>query len=197
MSLSTSGLSPDFDRNAGSLSGLIPGLIDFSSLLGDPVAGRQVLSGYTYSNESSSYNNQFGFYEVLDTAGAVEVRDPITGRLVKLLPGDLGYNNAAWLLSQDFVSEVGAVSVGARQSSDQETLTSFEVDLGRLVSGFIVPVALTSAGDIWTPFATANADRKQHFLSTGPLSWRMEDIYGLGDRDFNDLHVSLLVVSMA
>ena len=91
---------------------------------------------------------------------------------------------------------MGAVTLGTRESTDQETLTSFELDLGGLASGYIIPVSLTSAGDIWTPFAFANIDREQHFMSTGPLSWRMEDVGGLGDRDFNDLHVSLLIESI-
>ena len=196
MSLNTSGLAPDFDRQAGALSTQTPGLIDFSFLLDDPFTTTKRLSGYVYSNESSSFANLFSYYEALDTSGTIEARDPLTGQQVRLSPGDAGYNDAAWVLAQNFTGALGAATLGTRESTDQETLTSFELDLGGLASGYIIPVSLTSAGDIWTPYAFANIDREQHFMSTGPLSWRMEDVGGLGDRDFNDLHVSLLIESI-
>ena len=93
-------------------------------------------------------------------------------------------------------AKAGAVSMGYRESTDSETLTKYRVDLSKLSNGYLAPIALTSKGDIWSPFAAANVDKQQHFLSTGPLSWRMEDQRGLGDRDFNDLHVSMLIESI-
>lgn len=197
MSLNTSRLAPDFDRRAGALSAQTPGLIDFSFLLDDPVTRSQTLTGFAYSNESSAYSNYFIYYEALDASGAIETRDTVTGQLVRLVPGDIGYNDAAWVLAQEFCDGSGAATLGSRQSTDQETLTSFELDLSLLATGYLVPVARTSGGDVWTPFAAANVDREQHFQSTGPLSWRMEDLRGLGDRSFNDLHVSLLIESIA
>lgn len=197
MSLNTSRLAPDFDRRSGALSAQTPGMVDFSFLLDDPVTRLQTLTGYAYSNESSAYSNYFNYYEVLDASGAIETRDTVTGQLVRLVPSDIGYNAAAWVLAQEFCGGSGAATLGNRESTDQETLTSFELDLSRLATGYLVPVALTSGGDVWTPFATANVDREQHFQSTGPLSWRMEDVRGLDDRDFNDLHVSVLIESIA
>ena len=196
MALNTSGLGSDFDKIVGSSSQVAPGLTDFSSFIIDPVTADKVLSGYVYSNESSSYSNQFRYYECIDASGTVKFSDPITGQLRILMPSDAGYSNAAWTLAQGFSGEAGAVSMGYRESTDSETLTKYRVDLSKLSNGYLAPIALTSKGDIWSPFAAANVDKQQHFLSTGPLSWRMEDQRGLGDRDFNDLHVSMLIESI-
>lgn len=196
MQLNTSGLAPDFDRLAGKHSLDIPGLIDFSFLLQDLKTSDKNLGGFAYSNESSSFANSFFYYECLDINGRIEVKDSITGATTTLLPGDVGYNQAAWNLAQEFSGPGGAIELGARQSSDTETLTSFQLDVSELNTGYLSPIAQTSQGDIWVPFASANIDQQQHFESTGPLSWRMEDLRGLGDRDFNDLHVSILIESI-
>lgn len=45
-------------------------------------------------------------------------------------------------------------------------------------------------------FAKANSDGRQHFLSTGIAAWRMEDPFGLGDGDFNDLHAQLIITEL-
>jgi len=196
MALNTSGFGSDFDQIAGSLSHVVPGLADFSSFIIDPATANKVLTGYVYSNESSSYSIQFRYYECIDASGTVKSSDPITGQLRTLTPSDAGYSNAAWTLAQGFLGETGPVSIGYRESTDSETITKYRVDLSKLSNGYLVPIALTSEGDIWSPFTVANVDKQQHFLSTGPLSWRMEDQRGLGDRDFNDLHVSILFESI-
>lgn len=198
MALNTSGLSSTFEQQAGSLSQQTPGLIDFSFLIGNNKTKAQVLTGYAYSNESSSFANDFSYYECLDRTGVIKMSDQLTGRIIHLRPGDDGYNDAAWASAHGFTGSGGAAMIGERQSADRTVLTPFEVNLSRLTSGYLVPVVYTEeTGQIWTPFASANNDHSQHFLSTGLLSWRVEDQYGLGDRDFNDLHVSLLIASIS
>ena len=60
----------------------------------------------------------------------------------------------------------------------------------------MAPIVTTSAGNTWVPFAQANSDGQQHFLSTGIAGWRMEDIANLGDGDFNDLHAQLIITEL-
>jgi hypothetical protein len=67
------------------------------------------------------------------------------------------------------------------------------VNISQLKTGYLAPVVITSEGNIFTPFARANSDQMQHFVARGSLSWGMEDLLGLGDKDFNDLHVSILI----
>lgn len=195
MAINTSGLAPDFDQRVGTLSDT-PGLLDFSFLLDDPSSQSQNLAGYVYSNESSAYSNDFWYYECINPEGLIEFVDPLTGQKSQLKPGDDGYNEIALDLVQDF-SNGGAATLGIRQSNDSETLTPFNLKLSELKTGYLAPISLTSKGDIWSPFADANSDGLDHYRSTGPLSWRMEDLKGLGDKDFNDLHISVLIQSIS
>ena len=54
-------------------------------------------------------------------------------------------------------------------------------------TALLAPIVTTSQGEVWTTFAAANRDGKNHFQSRGGLSFQMEDQVDLGDGDFNDL----------
>lgn len=195
--LSTSGLASDFDRQAGRLATTTPGLIDFSFLRADSDTNTKTLSGQAYANESSALTNNYFYFECLNTEGSIATVDSITGLTTTLKPGDANYANAAWELAQQFSASGGALSLGERQSQDEAMLTAFSVDIAKLSTGYLAPITKTSNGDIWVPFSAGNSDNEQHYLSTGHLSWRMEDLSGLGDQDFNDLHVSILINSIS
>lgn len=195
--LSTSGLASDFDRQAGRLATTTPGLIDFSFLRANSDTNTKTLSGQAYANESSALANNYFYFECLNTEGSIAAVDSITGLTTTLKPGDTNYANAAWELAQQFSASGGALSLGERQSQDKAVLTAFTVDIAKLSTGYLAPITKTSTGDIWVPFSAGNSDNEQHYLSTGHLSWRMEDLTGLGDQDFNDLHVSILINSIS
>ena len=196
MALNTSGLAPDFDKKAGALSARTPGLVDFSFLLNDPETKDKTLNGYAYSNEESAFSNDFLYYEILDVKGTITTTDPITGQQLTITPGDDGYISAAWALAEQQSSGLGPISIEDRTSTDKEILTAFSVDLSQLTTGYLAPIAMTSDGNIFTPFAQANSDMEQHFKYRGPLSWGLEDQLGLGDKDHNDLHVIVLIKSI-
>jgi len=196
MALNTSGLAPDFDKKAGALSTTTPGLVDFSFLLNDPETKDKTLNGYAYSNEESAFSNDFLYYEILDAKGTITTIDPITGQQLTITPDDDGYISTAWALAEQQSSGLGPISLEDRTSTDKEILTAFSVDLSQLTTGYLAPIAMTSDGNIFTPFAQANSDMEQHFKYRGPLSWGLEDQLGLGDKDHNDLHVIVLIKSI-
>jgi hypothetical protein len=198
MALNTSGLDPDFDIKSGALSKATPGLVDYSFLLNLPETKAKSLKGYYYSNEKSDLSHDFRYYEVLDPAGAIAAPglDPITGQPIRLRPGDDLYAETAWSLAQRHSGGSGALAMGERTSFDHGQKTPFTVRLDELTTGYLAPITRTSEGYIFTPYSIANADKLQHFQYKGPLSWSMEDQLMLGDQDFNDLHVSILVESI-
>ena len=196
-SLSTSGLASDFDQQAGSLAAAAPGLIDFSSLVADPTSQNKSLNGYAYSNESSTLKNNFLYYECLNQSGTIAVTDPLTGTSSFIEPGDPEYASTAWSLAQSFSKSDGAMTLGTRESNDSESLTPFSISIQHLTTGYLAPITQSSSGELWSIFSEANRDSQQHYQSTGNMSWRMEDLYELGDKDFTDLHVSILIESMS
>ena len=198
MSLHTKPLPFDLDNTVSTNPANTPALYNLSSLIGT----YDTVTGYLYTNESSAYSNSLSFYSVLDATGLIE--DPISG--TSLNPGDRGYLAAAKALADEFEGSTTSIfSLFSartkvinfeRQSSDIAKLDQFTLDLNGLKGGFVAPIVTTSAGDTWVPFAQANSDGQQHFLSTGIAGWRMEDMANLGDGDFNDLHAQLIITEL-
>lgn len=147
------------------------------------------MTGYLYTNESSAYNNDLSFFSTLDAAGTIE--DPISGQILR--PGDSGYLASAQRIA-DALSD--SAMVLSRQSTNTPQLLEFSLDLEALDGSFLAPLVRTSANHVWVPFEPANRDGRQHFLNTGIAGWRTEDMINLGDRDFNDLHVQLVITDL-
>lgn len=142
---------------------------------------------FSYFNESSDFSNDLSFYQLADTQGSV--LDPISG--ARLAPGDAGYREAALKLAQIFEatdSDSSNDNLSGRISQDAAQMGSFSFAIDALDdTALIAPLVTTSAGDTWTPFAEANRDGLNHFQWAGGLSLQVEDQFGLGDGDFNDL----------
>ena len=119
-----------------------------------------------------------GFYRVLDRDGAV--RDPISGGILR--PGDGGYGAAALAAAvrggplDDLRTAQGQVS--QRQGSLQE-------------EALLAPYAQVAGDGTYFGFAAANPDGIQHLLMLGSNVFGFEDLRGGGDRDFNDLVISI------
>ena len=58
-------------------------------------------------------------------------------------------------------------------------------------SALIAPVATVSDGNRYFAFAAANRDGLQHWKSLGTNMFGLEDLYGGGDRDFDDFVVAI------
>ncbi len=163
-------------------------VFDFSGFIENGKVSGELFS---YFNEGSSLNNNLSFYQLADSSGTVI--DPVSGD--KLSPGDNGYTEAAQKQAKIFEASDTSNSnadLNGRVSADQTQMGSFSFSLDSVGGkALFAPIVNTSAGDVWTTFGEANRDGKDHFKWMGGLSFQMEDQFGLGDRDFNDLQVVL------
>jgi len=151
-------------------------LLDFSTFSGtETVTGSMVLA------REASYDSVTGFYRTLDMAGSV--RDSL-GAIVK--PGDAGYTAAATL---NLVSGLSNLRVGNLQ-------TSVNADLRFTESTYLAPLA-TVNGATYFAFAAASSDKLNHFKVLGANLFGLEDMAGLGDRDYDDLVIGFRFSSMA
>ena len=144
-------------------------VLDFTGLGTAEVAGVLELA------REASYNSQVSFYRVLNASGAVA--DPVTG--APILPGQPGYEAAA-RASQ--VSNLSRLSVSNNRTTSRSVTVSD--------SFMLAPLADVQAGTTrhtFFAFNEANADGVQHFQVLGDNVFGLEDLYGGGDRDFDDL----------
>ena len=163
-------------------------VFDFSSFIENGDVSGELFS---YINEGSSLDNNLSFYQLADSSGTII--DPITRE--RLSPGDNGYIELAQKQSKIFEASDTSDSnadLDGRVSADQAQMGSFSFSLDSVDgTALFAPIVSTSAGDTWTTFGEANRDSEDHFKWMGGLSFQMEDEFGLGDRDFNDLQVVL------
>ena len=116
------------------------------------------------------------WYSVSDNEGTVV--DPLSGSILK--PGEPGYAEAAGRRA-DLISN-------NRLALTSSMVAPFSITLG---SGAIyAPLIINqTSGESYFAFAAANPDQLEHFSGFGANGWGMEDLYGGGDRDYDDLIV--------
>ena len=149
-------------------------LLDFSAL------GDQVLSLTARVQREASLETSAGFYRILDRQGTV--RDPVSGALLR--PGEAGYGAAA-LAEAVQEGPLAGLQAARGQVSRRE---------GRVQEqGLLAPYAQVSGDGTYFAFAAANPDGIEHVLTLGRNVFGFEDLRGGGDRDFNDLVISLAV----
>jgi Putative Ig domain/Domain of unknown function (DUF4114) len=141
---------------------------------------------------SAAYNNNIGFYLVEDSIGSVKLPD---GSLLK--PSDAGYAAAA----------IRNALTNSLQAGKIDSKTDLEIMSGRIYAPVVVAQgSLTDfitknpgngggANDIHAYFnyIGANSDKVDHFRLNGTNTFGVEDLYGGGDKDFNDLVVTMNV----
>lgn len=146
-----------------------------------------IISGTIVLVREADYSTNAGFYVIEDTSGSV--RDPVTGNLIQ--PGENGYAQAAL---QRSIGGLGELKVG----DNQTTLRPFNLTGSELA--ILAPFAVVNEGSTtrtYFSFEAANPDLKQHFLMLGENVWGMEDTFGLGDKDFQDLIIGLTNLTLA
>jgi hypothetical protein len=140
-----------------------------------------------FIGEGASYRNSFGFFTT--------PYDPKVG--VK--------GTDAQLIFPDSSSSASYLSSGTGIRSATEPLLPGDfVELGRIKSGtqinpFLIAQGATGGTNVYTPFASKNPDGKEHFAVVSVVALKdspylilgIEDLYGGGDNDFNDLVVVL------
>jgi Tol biopolymer transport system component len=159
-------------------------LIDLTDYAG------QTLKVDLAAKSSAFYENQIGFYAVEDALGSIKLANGTT-----LKPGDANYAQEA----------VKMALTNSIQANKNDTLTGRDLAGGKIYA----PVAIsqgslssflnnnpTNGGgaDVvhaYFNYIGANPDKVDHFRLLGNNTFGVEDIYGGGDRDFNDIVVKM------
>jgi Putative Ig domain/FG-GAP-like repeat/Domain of unknown function (DUF4114) len=141
---------------------------------------------------SAAYTNNIGFYLVEDAIGSIKLADGST-----LKPSDTGYAAAA----------IRDALTNSLQAGKIDNKTNLDITGGRIYAPVVVAQgSLTDfidrnstngggAKDIHAYFnyIGANPDKIDHFKLNGNNIFAVEDQYGGGDKDFNDLVVTMNV----
>ena len=117
------------------------------------------------------------WYEVSDADGAVQ--DRLSGSTLR--PGDDGYLEAA-------------LRSAASIEDNRHELSHTDVEpLNQTLEGgrFYAPLITNQrSGHHYVAFAAANGDGLDHFTSFGANRWGVEDLFGGGDLDYDDMIIS-------
>jgi hypothetical protein len=150
----------------------------------------QTLKADILTNSSAAYDNQIGFYAVEDAIGTIQLADGST-----LTPSDADYG----------VEAVKLALTNSLQAGKNDSLTGLDITGGKIYAPVVVtqgtlndfvaqnPTDGGSADEIHAYFNYfgANPDKVDHFCLLGDNTFGVEDLYGGGDRDFNDLVISM------
>jgi hypothetical protein len=132
----------------------------------------------------AAYNNHIGFYAVNDELGTLA-----NG----LKPGDIGYAEAA-------------IRSAVLQSSKNDYRSDLSITGGTILAPVVIANGTfqdfidsnpqnqaNNSIHAYFNYLGANTDRVDHFRLLGDNKFGVEDLYGGGDRDYNDLIVQLTV----
>ncbi len=131
------------------------------------------------------YQSQIGFYPVKDAAGTIELAD---GTTVK--PGDVNYA---------MVAVKNAIANTGLQANRIDSKTNQPIAGGQIYAPVVVAqgtindfINKTSNNtQAYFNYVSANTDKVDHFRQIGANTFGVEDMYGGGDRDFNDLVIQM------
>lgn len=108
------------------------------------------------------------------------VLDPVSGET--LLPGEPGYAEAA-RSSANLLNSSGS----ELQIKNQAIKSfSFDVEAGLMLAPLIIN---STTQEEYFLYAAANRDGLQHYTGYGANGWGVEDLFGLGDADYDDMIV--------
>jgi hypothetical protein len=139
------------------------------------------------TTSSAAYKNNIGFYVVEDTIGTIKLADGTS-----LKPGDVNY-------------AVEAIKNVLLQATQTDNKVEQNLMGGKIYAPVVVAQGTlsdfisknpTNGGDAnaihaYFNFSGANSDKTDHFRLLGNNSFGVEDMHGGGDRDYNDLVVSM------
>jgi uncharacterized protein YkwD len=172
-------------KTTSSTSNLLDFRTDNSTSATPPdLTNKTIAINFTGVTADAAYHNYGGFYRVEDTQGTVIDTD---GK--SYAPKDSGYLNAALRRSQ--VTNEG-VELDRNGLSTTTNLKGGYIYAPFLVVNASVNDVLNSKNSATTPrvyfdYVAANADGVQHTKYLGDNKFGFEDLYGGGDRDYNDL----------
>ena len=144
-------------------------VLDLSAL-----TAAQSLQGTVALGREAEFDSVVGFYRALDAQGTIVAADGVT----RLRPGDLGYGEVA-LRTGNLVNQLGNLSV----ADDKSTSRNFADVTG---GSFLAPYALVN-GNTFFAYSAAGSDGISHFRSLGNNLFGLEDVFGGGDLDYDDM----------
>lgn len=112
--------------------------------------------------------------------------DDLAGTIGGLSPGQAGYAAAAQAAAYQLFTG-GAVMNGPGYGNYGQNLL-MDIDAGDYIA---MSLTNSSSGFVYWAFSQANPDAQAHPWSYGLNTWGWEDLWGGGDRDYNDLIVQL------
>ncbi|MPZ38506.1 MAG: hypothetical protein GEU95_10620 [Rhizobiales bacterium] len=116
--------------------------------------------------------------------------DDLSGAIDGLHPGDSGYAAAAQ--ARAYQTATGGATVAGPGHGNYAQTGLINVDAGDLIA---FQLTNTTKGHTYWGFVdaneTVNGEHVGHLWNYGLNTWGFEDLYGGGDRDFNDLVVQL------
>ena len=130
--------------------------------------------------KSAKYGTDLNFYVTLGDKGGV--RDAVSGAI--LLPGDVNYTK---------IAQSNIANLGTFAGEDEKTISILLKDHSAKGLHY-APIATVNDSiygqQIYFAFAAANPDKKEHFKLGTDRTLAFEDMYNLGDGDFNDIKIS-------
>jgi Domain of unknown function (DUF4114) len=153
--------------------------------------GQSIKADITTKSDAA-YTNNIGFYIVEDLIGTIKLADGST-----LKPSDVNYA----------VEAIKNALTNSLQATQTDTKLAQDIIGGRIYAPVVVAQGTltdfvsknpTNGGDgtmihAYFNYVGANSDRVDHFKLLGNNTFGVEDMYGGGDRDFNDLVVNFNV----
>jgi Domain of unknown function (DUF4114) len=141
------------------------------------------------SKGDAAYTNNIGFYAVQDSIGTIKLGNGST-----LKPGDANYAVEA---IKSAVLRAGKIDSKSNQDIAGGGIYAPVVVAQGTLDDFVSKNP-TNGGDgkaihAYFNYIGANTDKFDHFRLTAPNTFAVEDVYGGGDKDFNDLVVNMNV----
>jgi hypothetical protein len=149
------------------------------------LSGKKIALKFTNVTSNADYHNYAGFYQVENEQGTVI--DPSNSKSYQ--PGDSGYLAAALRRAQVTNEGVELDKNGLAGTIDLQgghIYAPFLVANGR-VNDILNRVDPNGAKNVYFNYQAANADKTEHIRMLGTNNFGFEDLFGGGDRDYNDL----------
>jgi Domain of unknown function (DUF4114)/Cysteine-rich secretory protein family len=149
------------------------------------LSNQKIAVTFTAVSSDADYHNYGGFYQVEDDRGTVI--DPSNSQSYR--PGESGYLAAA--LRRSKVNNAGVELdrnglAGAAILEGGHLYAPFIVANGR-VNDILNQSNPNGANNVYFHYQSANSDKTEHIRMLGENKFGFEDLFGGGDRDYNDL----------
>ncbi len=144
------------------------------------------------TNGDAAYTNNIGFYVVQDAIGSIKLANGTT-----IKPGDANYAVEA--------VKSALLQAGKNDSKLDQNIAGGSIYAPVVIAqGSLADFVKTNTNDgganaihAYFNYLGANPDKFDHFRRTGDNTFAVEDMYGGGDKDFNDLVVNMNVKQVA